>query len=121
MRIAFWKNLDSYDGQNPNLETRFHSVARKTVKAFQRTNRSGWERDACLYESPVFVEQARGQWRILEEFMGMLSDLDRQVFALYLDDTSYREMSAMLGVNEPALRKRLSRIKEQFKAKYMGY
>jgi len=39
---------------------------------------------------------------------------------MYLDDISYREMSAKIGIDEANLRKRLSRVKEQFKAVYGG-
>jgi DNA-directed RNA polymerase specialized sigma24 family protein len=39
---------------------------------------------------------------------------------MYLDCLSYAEMSAALGVDEVNLRKRISRIKEQFKARYKG-
>jgi RNA polymerase sigma factor (sigma-70 family) len=118
IRIAFWKSLDSYDVKRSGLGTWFFSVATNTAKDFRRKNHNTKKRDEAVYPNPVFVEQDRDQLRIVEEFTEMLGELDRQVFAMYLDDLSYAEMSAVLGVDEVNLRKRLSRIKEQFKAKY---
>jgi DNA-directed RNA polymerase specialized sigma24 family protein len=37
---------------------------------------------------------------------------------MYFDNLGYAEISAVLGVNEVNLRKRMSRIKEQFKTIY---
>jgi DNA-directed RNA polymerase specialized sigma24 family protein len=39
---------------------------------------------------------------------------------MYIDDLTYAEMSVALSVDEANLRKRVSRIKQQFKAKYQG-
>ena len=117
--IAFWKSLDSY-GERSSLETFFFSVAKNTVKKFIDKNNKTKKRDEAVDPNPVFVEQDPDVLSILEEFAGMLGELDRQVFKMYLDCLSYAEMSAALGVDEVNLRKRISRIKEQFKARYRG-
>ena len=77
--------------------------------------------DEAADPNPVFVEQNPDVLSILKEFTGMLGELDRQVFEMYLDCLSYAEMSAALGVAEVNLRKRMSRIKSHFKAKYQDY
>jgi RNA polymerase sigma factor (sigma-70 family) len=120
IRIAFWQSLDSYGGEISDLGKWFFSVARNTAKEFRRQNHRTRKRDEGVYPNPVFVEQDRDELRIVEEFTGTLGELDRQVFTMYIDDLSYAEMSAALGVDEANLRKRMSRIKEQFKAKYQG-
>jgi RNA polymerase sigma factor (sigma-70 family) len=114
IRMAFWASMDRYDGKSSRLNTWFFSVAKNTIRDFRRTERNMKKRDEAAYPNPVFVEQEWDQIDIVEKFMGKLSDNDRQVFTLHLD-CSYPEMSAVLGVNEVSLRKRVSRIKEQFK------
>ena len=109
--------MDSYDGERSGLGTWFFSVAKNTAKDFRRKNHKTRKRDEGVLPNPVFVEQDRDQLRIVEKFTGMLGEPDRQVFTMYLDDLSYAEMSAALGVDEVNLRKRVSRIKEQFKTK----
>jgi RNA polymerase sigma factor (sigma-70 family) len=121
IRMAFWKSLGSYDGESSALGTWFFSVARNTAKKFRNKNHKMKKADEAVYPNTVFVEQDRDQIRIVEEFTVMLGELDRQVFTMYLDYLSYAEMSAALGVDEANLRKRVSRIKEQFKTKYQDY
>jgi DNA-directed RNA polymerase specialized sigma24 family protein len=82
-----------------------------------------WEKtqnEEYLYPNSIIVEQERDQIKIIEEFTGKLGELDRQVFTMYIDDISYADMSAALGCNEVNLRKRVSRIKEQFKKQFIG-
>ncbi len=118
--MAFWESLDTYR-ERSSLGTFFFSVAKNTAKEFRRKNHNAKKRDESFYPNPVFVELDRDPLRAVEEFRATLGGLDRQVFTLYLDDFSYAEMSAALGVDEVNLRKRLSRIKEQFKANYQGF
>jgi DNA-directed RNA polymerase specialized sigma24 family protein len=70
-----------------------------------------------LHTNPVFIEQERGPLKIIEEFAYKLGELDRKVFIMYLDDASYAEMSAALGVDEANLRERVSRIEEHLKTR----
>jgi RNA polymerase sigma factor (sigma-70 family) len=120
IRMAFWQSMDRYDAKRSGLDTWFFSVANNTVRDFRRTNQNIRKREEAAYPNPVFVEQEWDQIDIFEEYTGKLADYDRQIFTMYLD-SSYAEMSAVLGVNEANLRKRVSRIKEQFKAKYQEY
>jgi len=120
IRIAFWKSLDRYDGATSGLGTWFRAVVSNTVQDFKRKNRNSKKRDARVRPNPAFVEQDRDELRIVEDFTCRLNEPDRQVFTMYLDDRSYSEMAASTGMDEAALRKRVSRIKVQFKAEYNG-
>jgi RNA polymerase sigma-70 factor (ECF subfamily) len=44
-----------------------------------------------------------------------LSDLERAMIMLYLDDKSYEEMEDILGVNQNSLRVKMNRAKEKLK------
>jgi RNA polymerase sigma factor (sigma-70 family) len=121
IRIAFWQSLDRYDGKSSSLRTWFFAVAQRKAKKFRNKNHKMKKSDEAVYPNPVFVEQGRDQLEIIEEFTERLGDLDRQVFTMHLENFSYAEMSAALGVEEVNLRKRMSRIKEHFKANYRDY
>ena len=120
IRIAFWKSLDSYGGRS-SLETFFFSVAKHAATKFRRKNHSARKMDEGIHPHSILVEQDRDPLRAVEEFTAMLGELDRRVFTMHLDDLSYAEMSAALGIDEANLRKRMSRIKEQFKANYRDF
>ncbi len=113
--LALWQSLDRFAGRS-SLSTWVYSVAQNTVKNFSRKNHNARERDERAYPTSKLSEQNHDELRILREFIDKLGELDRQVFIMYLDDIGYRGMSEATGIDEPNLRKRLSRIKEQFKA-----
>ena len=117
--FAFWKSLDSYDGKRSNIGTWLYSVAMNTAKEFKRDNHNSKKRDERIYPRQVFVEQDRDEMKVVEEFIRKLEELDRQIFTMYLDDLSYAEMSAATGISDVNLRKRVSYLKQQFKAKYV--
>ena len=116
--LAFWKSLDSYDGESSGLGTWLFSVAKHTAKNFRNKNYKMKKCDEAVDSNSGFVEQGRDQPRIIEKFTGKIGELDRQAFSMYLENFSYADMSSALGVDEVNLRKRMSRIKEQLKAQY---
>ena len=117
--MALWQSLDRFAGRS-SLSTWVYSVAQNTVKNFSRKNHNARERNERVYPASGLTERDHDEVRILREFIDRLSELDRQVFIMYLDDIGYRGMSEATGIDEPNLRKRLSRIREQFKASYSG-
>lgn len=117
--IALWRSLDRFSSRS-SLETWLYSLARNTAKDFKRRNHNVRERDRRVYPNPGFVEQNHDEMRIVADFIETLNALDRQLFIMYLDDTGYAEMSSATGIDEANLRKRMSRMKEQFKTWYNG-
>jgi RNA polymerase sigma-70 factor (ECF subfamily) len=119
MFMDLWKGLDSFRGRS-SVDTWLYTTVRNTAVDFYRRENFLKKGDECLYPSPGFAEQDCDEIRIIEEFAKTLGDLDRQVFMMHLDDIGYRELSSETGVEEATLRKRLSRLKEKFKARYNG-
>jgi RNA polymerase sigma-70 factor (ECF subfamily) len=120
--LALWRSLDRYEGKS-SLATWFHAVAINTAKNFKRRKQNEERPRGTMAAEPDHthhVAASSDAVEIAEEFARSLSDLDRYVFQMLLDDLSYREMSLATGVDEANLRKRVSRIKEQFKARYDG-
>lgn len=81
-----------------------------------RRNRT-WQ----AYRQNVQFEQrgGRGEEQILQEFVESLPAKDRDIFTLYLTELSYAEIAALDGISEPALRMKISRIKDQFEQRYL--
>lgn len=120
--LAIWKGLDTYAGRS-NPATWVYSVAINIVKLF---NRKGPRPEVLVNTLPETAALTsgdglnRGPTEILEEFIASLESDDRQVFLMYLDDLSYREMSEAMQIEETNLRKRVSRLKQLFSARYIG-
>jgi len=114
--MALWESLERFDGLS-SPQTWVYAVARNTAVDFRRKNRNQRMRDAAAPPPGEGVEQELDVPRILEDFLETLGALDQQIFLMYLDDLSYAEMASITGVGEANLRKRLSRIREKFKAR----
>ena len=55
------------------------------------------------------------QARLLERFLASLSEIDRAVLMMYLDDLTNQEIADSMGVSCGAIRTRISRIRDQLK------
>ena len=51
--------------------------------------------------------------QLLGRFLASLSEIDRAVLLMYLDDLSNKEISEAMGVSNGAIRTRISRIRDQ--------
>jgi len=112
----------------------FAALARKANLLAGRESLAGWLHQATMYETTramqsEFRRRARHElliadepqptlgssgdasaWAALDEEVDRLPFADREVIAMhYFQDLSYEEMAAILGLNEVAVRKRVSR------------
>jgi RNA polymerase sigma factor (sigma-70 family) len=53
----------------------------------------------------------------LHEFIDQLDELNRALMVLYLDDKSYAEIAAILGISETNVATKIGRIKQKLKGK----
>lgn len=119
----------------------FATLARKARFLTNRTSIGGWLHQAAVYQasrtaqsearrharqehfakeaptvaSPVIGGSAGAdQLAAVDEVLGFLSGADREVIVLhYFQDLSYPEMAKTLGINEAAVRQRVSRALER--------
>ena len=115
----------------------FAVLARKSALLIGRASLAGWLHHATVYESiraaqaearlrarqVPFADEVEytipaqtpalvtpGRWVALEDAIGSLAAPDREMLVLhYFQDLSCEEMALKLGVNQPAVRKRVSR------------
>ena len=52
---------------------------------------------------------------LLQRFIATLDPLNRALLLLYLDDHSYRNIAAILGITETNVATKLSRLKERLR------
>ena len=58
---------------------------------------------------------------LLLQFINELKELDRALMILYLENKSYDEISAILGITETNVGTKINRIKEKLKQKFLIY
>jgi RNA polymerase sigma-70 factor (ECF subfamily) len=123
MLLQIWRSLDGFAGRS-NPDTWVYRVALNTAISHRRRS-SVRERHASTTEiEPDHVPGAsaggRDELHILEEFMAGLNEIDRSLFALYLEDLSYRELAEVTGLSESHVGVRINRMKRRFTDTYIG-
>ncbi len=72
--------------------------------------------DEATMDLPIPTdEQARKEW--MEELLALLSDDDRRLLLLWLDDNDYKRIAELEGLSEVAVGTRLSRVRHKLKEK----
>ncbi len=75
-----------------------------------------------LGQTTVDVEKTVEYRLMMSEFMGKLSEMDRQIFSLYSKGYTQKEIAGKLGYsNNGAVSKRIKHIKEKFAEVYERY
>ncbi len=115
--MQVWRSLPGYD-QKAKLSTWCYRIALNTAIS--------WKRDATRAkrrrpENRVATEHLPSQTnfsneaKLLDRFLGSLSEIDRAVLLMYLDDLTNQEIAESIGVSDGAIRTRISRIRDQLK------
>lgn len=114
--INVWRGLDSFKGEN-HLGTWIWKVSLNTCinhskKSQREAKRIPLDVNINLYED---LDAESLQIRQLHDRIGRLGYMDRSLILLWLENLSYDEIGAILGISANNVAVRLSRIKEKLK------
>jgi RNA polymerase sigma-70 factor (ECF subfamily) len=119
--LELWKSLESYEGRS-QLDTWAYRVALNTAISYGRKVRRQSSKIQSFRDEqpePQAKENPANELAMLEEFIRSLNKVDRAIFLLYLDNLSYRDMTAITGLKENHLAVKINRIKNVFKDRYI--
>ena len=113
--IRLWNGMESFDGRS-NIKTWIYRVALNTCitidKRKKRNHKTQLSMDIDYFNSrEVKSEQAQ----FLHQSIIRLQPLDRAIVLLWLEDISYDEIAAIIGITAKNISVRLVRIREQLK------
>lgn len=113
--ISLWQGLDSYRG-DASLRSWIYRVSMNTCISYKRKKKVptvslDFSPDAIAPESP-----GSKQAQMLHERISALEPFDRAIVLLWLEDMSYDEIAAIVGISTKAVGVRLLRIKEKLKS-----
>lgn len=117
--IQLWKAFPKFRG-DAKFSTWLYRVALNTaISDLRKQNRT------VELSFPEFIpremtdinesSEKEEQLRQMYAAISRLSEIDRAVVMLYLEDKSYEEMEEILGVNQNNLRVKMNRIKEKLR------
>ncbi len=119
--IQLWKSLKTFDG-NYKLSTWIYKVAINVSISFYRKDVTRKSRTTPITES-IFQEfedrqhdeELNQNRKILHDFINRLSDFNKEIIILYLEDLSYKEIGEIVGISESHVGTKINRIKTVLK------
>ena len=113
--IRLWNGMESFDGRS-NIKTWIYRVALNTCitidKRKKRNHKTQLSMDIDYFNSrEVKSEQAQ----FLHQRISCLQPLDSAIVLLWLEEISYDEIAAIIGITAKNVSVRLVRIREQLK------
>lgn len=122
MMIQIWKSLHKYDGSFA-ITTWLYRISLNVAISFYRKNAQRQKNSIPLIREHHSVHEEVGsekqeQLEQLEQFISELSNLDKAVMLLYLEDKSHIEVSEIMNLSVSNVGTKISRIKEKLKKKF---
>ncbi len=111
-----WKSYPAYKGE-AKISTWLYRIALNTAMAAYRKARPGLQYQADLPEAEDHSQQTEesDQQQRLFAALRTLSDSEKALISLYLEDFAYAEIAAIAGISESNVGVRLNRIKNKLK------
>ena len=117
--IQLWKAFPGFKGQ-AKFSTWMYRVAINTAITGLRKKKdfiTSYE-PASLPTSPGDNEQGYAEEEQMQQLynaIAQLSEIEKSIVMLYMEDRSYTEMEEILGITEGTLRVKMNRIKEKLR------
>lgn len=114
--INLWQGLDSFRHE-AKPETWIYRVALNTCLSADRKKKSALQRVELSMQQNLYSDNSHSavQIRQLHDRIQRLDVVDRAIILLWLEDMSYEEIAAIVGISVKNLSVKLVRIKEQLK------
>ncbi len=117
--IQLWKAYPKFRGDS-KLSTWMYRIGLNTaITLYRRSKRSikTQDFDNILFriESTKYDDTEEKQLKLMYKAIHHLSDIEKGLIFLYLEDKNYREISETLGISEVNARVKMNRIKTRLK------
>ncbi len=117
--IQLWKAYPKFRGES-KLSTWMYRIGLNTaITLYRKSKRSivTQDFDSVLYriDSTSYDDTEEEQLKLMYKAIHQLTDIDKALIFLYLEDVNYKEISETMGITEVNARVRMNRIKTRLK------
>lgn len=117
--IQLWKAYPKFRGES-KLSTWMYRIGLNTaITLYRKSKRSivTQDFDSVLYriESTNYDDTEEEQLKLMYAAIHQLTDIDKALIFLYLEDVNYKEIAETMGISEVNARVRMNRIKTRLK------
>ena len=121
--IQLWKSFDKYNGQSA-YSTWIYSIALNTAISFYRKENRRKQVSHPLSDGIIYFTESAPKNEdekniaVLQRFIAELKELDKALMLLYLEEKTYKEIAAIIGITETNTATKIGRIKARLKQKF---
>lgn len=118
MVVQLWKSFHSFRGESKFTTWMYRIALNTAISTVRKKNRSimiSYPEELPREAADEKDHSREEQLSALYTSIAKLSDLERAIVTLYLEDKSYDEMEEILGISNGALRVKMNRIKEKLR------
>lgn len=122
MMIQIWQALPRYNAQYKS-STWIYRIALNVAISDYRKKATRQRHQQTLNKQNLPVLEAdqsekEQQFRLLEQFISELKELDRALMLLYLEDRNHAEIAEILGISQSNVATKIGRIKDKLKQRF---
>ena len=120
--IKAWQNLDKFRGDS-QISTWIYRIAVNTCLYHLRSqkNKKSVDIDKAIIKKEEETDDKEQQIELLYKCISELSEADRLIITLLLEEVPYHEIAAVTEISEGNLRVKIHRIKQQLSTIYAKY
>jgi len=120
--IKAWQNLDKFRGDS-QISTWIYRIAVNTCLHHLRSqkNKKNVDIDKTVIKKEEETDDKEQQIQLLYKCISELSEADRLIITLLLEEVPYNEIAAVTEISESNLRVKIHRIKQQLSTIYAKY
>lgn len=120
--IKAWQNFDKFRG-DAQVSTWIYRIAVNTCLQYIKKQKGKKEIDVATVSHKIneTEDNKEEQVQILYKCISKLSEMDRLIITLLLEEVSYEEMATITAITEGNLRVKIHRIKQQISKLYTKY
>ena len=114
--VALWRGFESFRGES-KVSSWIYRVALNTCISLERNKSRRPDTARLTMDINLFsdTDEESRQAQMLRERIGKLGVFDRAIVLLWLENLSYEEIGAIVGITAKNVSVRLVRIREQLK------
>lgn len=120
--IKAWQNLDKFRGDS-QISTWIYRIAVNTCLHHLRSqkNKKNVDIDKTVIKKEEEIDDKEQQIQLLYKCISELSEADRLIITLLLEEVPYSEIAEVTAISEGNLRVKIHRIKQQLSTIYAKY
>lgn len=120
--IKAWQNLDKFRGDS-QVSTWIYRIAVNTCLYHLRSqkNKKSVDIDVSIIKREDEIDDKEQQIQLLYKCISELSEADRLIITLLLEEVPYNEIATVTEISEGNLRVKIHRIKQQLSTIYAKY